>query len=80
MYLSGIDSEVLYINFSIKLHIGKYVDKGHYVCDLIYYTTDTWWVCDDDTITQYPGYVTRPRRGSLGESFVLVDWRVMVFW
>ena len=30
--------------------------KGHYVCDILYYNTGTWWNCDVDTITQYPGY------------------------
>ena len=32
------------------------MDKGHYVCDVLYYNTRTWWNCDDDTITQYPVY------------------------
>ena len=33
--------EVLYIIVSIKLHIGNDMDKGHYVCDLLYYNTGT---------------------------------------
>ena len=32
------------------------MDKGHYVYDLLDYNTGTWWNCDDETITQYPGY------------------------
>ena len=48
--------EVLYIIVSIKLHISNDMDKGHYVCDVLYYNTGTWWNCDDETITQYPGY------------------------
>ena len=48
--------EVLYIIVYIKLHIGNYMDKGQYVCDVLYYNTGTWWNCDDDTITQYTGY------------------------
>ena len=48
--------EVLYIIFSIKLHIGNGTDKGHYVFDVLYYSTGTWWNCNDETITQYPGY------------------------
>ena len=52
----GIDSEVLYNIFSIKLHSGKNMDKGHYVCDVLDYITGTWWNCNDDTITQYPEY------------------------
>ena len=48
--------KVLYIIVSIKLHIGNYMDQGHYVCDLLYYNTGTWWNCDDEKVTQYPGY------------------------
>ena len=32
------------------------MDKGHYVCDVLNYSTGTWRNCDSDTITQYPGY------------------------
>ena len=32
-------AEVLYILFSIKLHIGNDKDKGHYVCDVLDYNT-----------------------------------------
>ena len=32
------------------------MNQGHYVCDVLYYNTETEWNCDDDTITQYPGY------------------------
>ena len=56
MYFPGIDSEVLYIIISIKFHIGKDMDKVHYVCDVLYYNTGTWCNYDNDTITQYPGY------------------------
>ena len=48
--------EVLYIIVSINLHIGNDMDKCHYVCDVLYYNSGTWWNCDDATITQYPGY------------------------
>ena len=48
--------KVLYILVSIKLHIGNDMDQGHYVCDLLYYNTGTWWNCDDGKVTQYPGY------------------------
>ena len=48
--------EFLHILVSIKLHIGNDMDKGHYVCDVLDYNKGTWWNCDDETITQYPGY------------------------
>ena len=48
--------EVLYILVSVKLNIGNDMDKGHYVFDVLDYNTGTWWNCDDETITQYPGY------------------------
>ena len=48
--------EVIYIIVSIKLHIGNDMDNGQYLCDVLDYNTGTWWNCDDETITQYPGY------------------------
>ena len=48
--------EVLYIPVSIKINIGNDMYKGHYVCDVLYYNKGTCWNCDDETITQYPGY------------------------
>ena len=54
-----IYSEVIYIIISTKLCIGKYIDKVHYVCDVLDYNTVTWWNCEDDTITPYPGYPIR---------------------
>ena len=56
MYFPGKHDEVIYIIVSVKLHIGNDMDKCYYVCDVLYYNTGTWWNCDDDTITQYPGY------------------------
>ena len=56
MYLSDIDSEVIYILVSIKLHIGNDMDKGHYVCDVLDYNIGTWRNCYDEEITQYSGY------------------------
>ena len=32
------------------------MDEGHYVCDVLEYNTGTWWNCDNETISQYPGY------------------------
>ena len=48
--------ELLYILLSIKLNIGNDMDQRHQVCDILYYNTGTWWNCDDEKITQYPGY------------------------
>ena len=48
--------EVLYIIVYINIHIGNDMDKVHYVCDVLYYNTGAWRNCDDETITQYPGY------------------------
>ena len=49
-------AELLDILVSFKLHIGNYMDKGHYFCDVLYYNTGTWWNFYDDIITQYTGY------------------------
>ena len=32
------------------------MDKGQYFCDVLDYNTGKWWNCDNETITQYPGY------------------------
>ena len=56
MSFLGIKSEVVYITVSIKLHIGKDMDKDHYSCDVLDYNRVTWWNYDDETITQYSGY------------------------
>ena len=50
------DPKVIYVIFSIKFHIGNYMDQGHYVCDVLDYKTVTWWNCDDEIVTEYPGY------------------------
>ena len=56
MSFPAIESEVLYIIVSVKLNIGKDVDKGHYLCGVLYHNTGILWSFDDDTISQYPGY------------------------
>ena len=47
---------MLYILVSIQIDIVNDRDKVHYVCDLLDCNTETWWNCDDETITQNPGY------------------------
>ena len=56
MSFTGKDAEAVYIIVSIKLHIGKYMGSGQYVCDILYYNTGTWCNCDDETINNYSGY------------------------
>ena len=41
---------------SINFHVGKYMDSGLYVCDLLYYNTWTCRRCDYDITTNYSGY------------------------
>ena len=48
--------KVLYILVYIKLHIGNDMEQGHYVCDVLYYNTGAWWYCNDEIVTEYPGY------------------------
>ena len=50
------DPEVIYVLFYIKYHNGNDMDQGHYICDILDYITGTWWKCDDEIITKYPGY------------------------
>ena len=32
------------------------MDSYHYICDILYYNTGTWWIFDDGTIIIYSGY------------------------
>ena len=32
------------------------MDQGRYICDVLDYSTGTWWKCDDEIVTKYPGY------------------------
>ena len=57
MSFSDKYNEVVYIMVFIKLHVGKYMDSGNYVCDLLGYNKVTWWNCDDYTITNFSGYL-----------------------
>ena len=50
------DPNVIYVIVSIKFHIGNDMDQGHYLCDVLDYNTGTWWNCDDEIVTEYPGY------------------------
>ena len=42
MSFPGKHAEVIHIIVSINLNIGNDMDKGHYVCDVVYYNTGTW--------------------------------------
>ena len=57
MSFSGKNDKAVYILFSIKQNVGKDMDSGHYVCDVLDYNTGTWWNYDDDTITNHSGYL-----------------------
>ena len=48
--------EVIYVLVSIKYYIANDLDQVHYVCDVLDYNTGTWWKCDDEIVTKYPGY------------------------
>ena len=55
MHFPVTNAEVIYIIVSFKIHVVNYMDKVHYVCDVLDYNTGTWWNCDDDTTSQYSG-------------------------
>ena len=44
------------MSHGICIHIGNDLDEGHYICDVLDYSTGTWWKCDDEIITKYPKY------------------------
>ena len=41
IYFSGSHDEVVYIMVSIKIHVGEYMNGGHFVCDVLDYKTVT---------------------------------------
>ena len=47
---------MIYFIVSIKYHIGNCLDQVRYICDVLDYNTGTWWKCDDEIVTKYPGY------------------------
>ena len=53
---SGSDDEVDYILVWIKICLGKYMDIGHYLCNVLNYNIVTRWEFDDDIITNFSGY------------------------
>ena len=56
MAFSGSHDKVIYIKVSIKLHVGEDMDSGQQVCDVLDHNKGTWWICDDEIITNYSGY------------------------
>ena len=48
--------KVIYVLVYIKYYIVNDLDQGHYICDVLDYNTGTWWKCDDEIVTKYPGY------------------------
>ena len=41
---------------SIKIHFCRDMVSGHDVCDIFDCNTGTWFICDDDIITNHSGY------------------------
>ena len=56
MSFSDSDDEVVYIIVSINISVGQDMDSGHYYCNVLYYNTGTWCICDDEKRTNYRGY------------------------
>ena len=48
MFSPVIHAEAVYNLVSAKLHIGKYMDSGYCVYNVLDYSTGTLWNCDDD--------------------------------
>ena len=42
----------------MNVHAFIGMDQGHYICDVLDYSNGTWWKCDDEIVTKYPGYPT----------------------
>ena len=56
MSFSGSYDKVVYILLSIKISVGKYMDIGHYLCNVLNCNIETRWEFDDDIITNFSGY------------------------
>ena len=57
MSFSGRHDEVVYILVSINICVGTDMDSGPYICEVLYNNTETCCRFDDDTITNYSGYL-----------------------
>ena len=74
------DPKVIYILVSIKFHIVKDMDQGHYVCYVLDYNTGTWWNFDDEIVTEYPGYpmnvqneLSSDKKQKIGKNMIWMD-------
>ena len=56
MSFSGSYDKVVYVLLSIKISVCKYMDIGHYLCNVLNYNIVTRWEFDDDIITNFSGY------------------------
>ena len=56
VYFTGSDDELVYIMVSIKIRVGKDIDSGNSYWYVLDYNTGTWWICEDETITNFGGY------------------------
>ena len=53
------------------------MDKGRNICAILDYNTETWWNCDDNTITQYPGYQTNVYDELLIDMKEKQNWKIV---
>ena len=50
--LQSSNEKISYTLVSLVNHYGNSLDCGHYISDFFYSSTEIWWHCDDDNITE----------------------------
>ena len=67
MSFSGRNDEVVYIIVSIKINVGKDMGSCRYYSDVLDHNTGIWWICDNEKMTDFRGYLDNVYDGLLHE-------------
>ena len=50
--LPSSDSDVSYVLCAVQNHLGTTPHGGHYVAEVMDWTTGVWWECNDESVTR----------------------------
>ena len=53
------NEKISYTLVSLVNHDGNSLDCGHYVSDVFDSSTEVWWHCDDDNITEISDFTKK---------------------
>ncbi|EJK51774.1 hypothetical protein THAOC_29026, partial [Thalassiosira oceanica] len=52
--LPSLSSDVTYVLCAVQNHLGTTPHGGHYVAEVMDWTTGVWWECNDESVTRMP--------------------------